>query len=176
MPPSSDEDLLLGEWACLGALAEEPSHGFALAKRLAPDGDLGRIWSLSRPLTYRSIDRLVTDGLVAAVRTEPGRAGGERTVMGSTPTGRRHLKAWLRRPVAHVRDLRSELLLKLELCDRLGIDPSGLLAAQRELVADVVRGLRASSDRDDAVRRWRIESATAAIRFLDWRARMVNDQ
>jgi DNA-binding PadR family transcriptional regulator len=176
MSDSSGDDLLLGEWACLGALAEEPSHGFALAKRLAPDGDLGRIWSLSRPLTYRSVDRLVADGLVSAVRTEPGRAGGERTVMAPTPTGRRRLRAWLGRPVSHVRDLRSELLLKLDLCDRLGVDPSALLAAQRELVADVVAGLRSSADRHDAVRRWRIESATAAIRFLDWRTKLVNGQ
>jgi hypothetical protein len=57
---SRNEDrLLLGEWACLGALDAGPSHGFALAEQLGPSGPIGRVWSLSRPLTYRAIDRLV---------------------------------------------------------------------------------------------------------------------
>ena len=32
--------MLLGEWACLGILAEAPAHGFAVAARLKPDGDI----------------------------------------------------------------------------------------------------------------------------------------
>ena len=54
MPRTTAEQLLLGEWACLGVLYQGPMHGFAIASRLKPDGDIGRVWSLSRPLTYRS--------------------------------------------------------------------------------------------------------------------------
>ena len=54
----STEQLLLGEWACLGILYPKPTHGFAIAARLKPHGDVGRVWSLSRALTYRSLDQL----------------------------------------------------------------------------------------------------------------------
>jgi DNA-binding PadR family transcriptional regulator len=166
--------VLLGEWACLGALAEQPAHGFAVAKRLAPEGDLGRIWALSRPLTYRAIDQLVAADLVAPVRTEPGRAGGSRTVLAPTAAGRRRLVAWLQEPVQHVRDLRTELLLKLELATRLGVDPAPLLGGQRAVVDRVVAGIAAQlaeSTERDPVLQWRYESALAAARFLDWAAR-----
>ena len=61
----SPDELLLGEWACLGLLYAMPSHGFAIAAELRSDADVGRIWSLSRPLTYRSLDQLVERGLVS---------------------------------------------------------------------------------------------------------------
>ena len=34
-------------------LVQQPAHGYDIATRLAPAGDIGRVWSLSRPLTYR---------------------------------------------------------------------------------------------------------------------------
>ena len=52
MTTVKDRPLLLGEWACLGILAEAPAHGYTVAQRLAPGGDIGRIWSVSRSLTY----------------------------------------------------------------------------------------------------------------------------
>ena len=55
-------ELLLGEWACLGVVAVAPTHGFAVAQRLRPEGDLGRVWSLSRALTYRALDHQSTMG------------------------------------------------------------------------------------------------------------------
>ncbi len=99
--------LLLGEWACLAALAEGRLHGFAIARRLAPDGDLGRVWTLSRPLTYRALTTLTERGLVRAVASEPGAGGPNRTVMALTPKGRRALEGWLATPVAHPRDVRA---------------------------------------------------------------------
>ena len=54
-----------GEWACLGASCiPAPTHGFAIAARLKPDGDVGRVWSLSRALTYRSLEQLAIRGYV----------------------------------------------------------------------------------------------------------------
>ena len=64
--------LLLGEWACLGILYPAPTHGFAIAARLKPTGDIGRVWSLSRALTYRSLDQLSTRGYIHAIGEEPG--------------------------------------------------------------------------------------------------------
>lgn len=157
---------LLGEWACLGLLVAGPSHGFALASRLAPSGDVGRVWSMSRPLTYRSLDQLTERGLAEQVGVEQGRAGGQRVVFGATRLGRSVLEAWLAEPVPHLRDLRSELLLKLMVLDLLGRDPSSLLRAQRELVAIALALLERDAGRD-VVGLWRAESAAAALRFLD---------
>lgn len=162
----TDGPRLLGEWACLGLLAVAPAHGFALASRLGPTGDVGRVWSMSRPLTYRSVDQLTERGLVEQVGVEPGRAGGQRVVLGVTRSGRSVLEAWLAEPVPHLRDLRSELLLKLLLLDLLGRDRSALLRRQREVVERARVLLEREAGRD-VVGLWRSESAAAAVRFLD---------
>ena len=166
-------ELLLGEWACLGILYEGPTHGFAVASALRPGGDLGRVWSLSRALTYRSLDQLADRGLVRAIAEEPGIAGGNRTVLAATRTGRAELRRWLAEPVEHLRDLRSELLLKLVIADRCSIDVTAMLHQQRSLVAELAAAISAApglpDDRTsvDVVTLWRHETSDAALRFLD---------
>ena len=58
MPRGRDE-LTAGEWAALALLTEEATHGFALARTMAPDGEVGRVWSLRRPLVYRALETLI---------------------------------------------------------------------------------------------------------------------
>ena len=55
----SPEELATGEWAVLAALAEGPTHGFAVARLLAREGDAGQIWTVKRALVYHSIDNLI---------------------------------------------------------------------------------------------------------------------
>ncbi len=168
MPRGRGERLLTGEWAVLGILAGGPAHGFAIGRRLVPSGDVGRIWSVSRPLAYRALDILQAQGLIEPLRSEPG-AGPHRTILRLTDEGQRRLDEWLSLPVEHIRDLRSELLLKLVLCDLNGIDPRALLQAQREALAPVFAALLDGEEApvSDPVRVWREESARAAARFLD---------
>lgn len=169
------DDLLLGEWACLGVLYKGPSHGFAIAARLKPDADIGRVWSLSRALTYRSLDQLAARHLIEPIGEEPGTAGPNRTILAATRRGRAQFRRWLRTPVEHLRDLRSELLLKIVLAAHNGIDITDTLVAQRARVAEFIAALDATGDtRDlpcdpsvDVVHLWRRESAAAAVRFLD---------
>lgn len=158
-------ELLLGEWACLGILDQGPTHGFAIAARLKPTGDVGRVWSLSRPLTYRSLDQLVARELVHAIGEERGIAGGNRTILAATPIGRARLRTWLSTPVPHLRDLRSELLLKLVLAEQCGVDVGALLDGQREVVESISSALVDAAD--DVVTLWRRESSEAARRFVD---------
>ena len=162
-------ELLLGEWACLGVLACGPSHGFEVARQLAADGEVGRVWTLTRPLVYRSLDQLGDRGLVRAVGEEPGVAGGNRTILDVTSGGRAELRTWLSVPVQHLRDLRSELLLKLVLADLNGVDAHDLLVHQRELVAErAVAAARLVERRPgDVVALWRRASASVASQFLD---------
>lgn len=159
-------ELLLGEWACLGVLYEGRTHGFAVASMLRPGGELGRVWSLSRALTYRSLAQLADRDLVRSVGEEPGIAGGNRTVLEATRTGRAELRRWLGAPVEHLRDLRSELLLKLVIAERCDIDLTPMLAHQRRIVAGLAAAMTVETQ-GDVVALWRHESSEAALRFLD---------
>jgi DNA-binding PadR family transcriptional regulator len=168
--PNSDQprEPSLGEWACLGILYDGPSHGWAIAARLRPDGDVGRIWSLSRPLTYRAIDQLTEREWAHPVGEEPGRAGPNRTIIAANRTGRARFRTWLHTPVPHLRDLRTELLLKLTFAERLDIDIGGMLDRQRELIDRQAEALAERIDDDrDVVALWRTEATRAAQRFLD---------
>lgn len=155
----------MAEEVCLALVAEGVDHGWAIGALLAPDGELGRIWSLSRPLTYRALDQLVEAGFVRRVGTEPGR-GRARTVVAVTPAGRRAARAWLDAPVAHLRDVRTELLVKLELRRRAGLPLAPLLDAQDAVFAPLVAALTGGRPPTDPVALWRRESARAVSRFL----------
>ena len=160
------QTLLLGEWACLGILYAAPNHGFAIAARLKPGGDIGRVWSMSRALTYRSLEQLAQRQLIHPIREEPGIAGGNRTILAATRTGRAHLRRWLATPVQHLRDIRSELLLKLVLADRCNIDITEMLHQQHQIIEQ--RGhLHHGDGPTDVVQLWRTESSNAALRFLE---------
>jgi DNA-binding PadR family transcriptional regulator len=166
---TSEHQLLLGEWACLGILYSAPTHGFAIAARLKPGGDVGRVWSLSRALTYRSLEQLAVRGYIQPVGEEPGIAGGNRTILAATRTGRAQLRKWLATPVVHLRDLRSELLLKLIIADICDIDVSDMLEGQHARITDMADAISAQIEQDpgDVVALWRSESSHAALRFLD---------
>ena len=167
---TTEQQLLLGEWACLGILYQSPAHGFAIAARLKPQGDVGRVWSLSRALTYRSLEQLANRGYIHAVGEQPGIAGGNRTILAATRAGRGQLRRWLNTPVVHLRDLRSELLLKLVVADLCGIDTGPMLAEQHDHIEQLAGAIADHVDDDgpvDVVDLWRIESSQAAVRFLE---------
>jgi DNA-binding PadR family transcriptional regulator len=164
----ADDELLLGDWACLGILCAAPSHGFAISARLRPTGDVGRVWSLSRPLTYRSLDKLLERELIHAVGEEPGIAGGNRTILAPTRLGRAAFRRWVTTPVSHVRDLRSELLLKLVLAELCSIDVTAMLRLQRHQLHETVAALDQHVDAGhDVVALWRAEASAGALRFVE---------
>jgi PadR family transcriptional regulator AphA len=160
------KQLPFAEFVCLTLITQKVSHGWALGDVLAPDGELGRIWSLSRPLTYRAIDGLVDKGLITRTGQAAGR-GRDRVLLAPTPAGRRLARKWLDTPVEHLRDVRIELLVKLSLRERVGLDNTILLAAQQELFATTIDVLTSGHVDDDFVDLWRRESARAVRRFLE---------
>jgi molybdopterin-binding protein len=166
MPRSASPPLPLAEAVCLVLITQGLAHGWAVGTALAPDGELGRIWTLSRPLTYRAIGELVDAGLVVRRGQVAGR-GRDRVVLAPTAAGRRVAKRWLDTPVEHLRDVRTGLLVKLCLRSRAGLDNSPLLHAQRQAFAPAIEALVSSDPHDDLVDVWRRESAGAVRRFLD---------
>lgn len=163
--------LSLAENVVLGLIAEGASHGFAVARVLQPDGEMGRVYALARPAVYRSIERLVDAGLVQALGVEPGNRGPKRTPLRVTDAGSAVLESWLARPVGHVRQMRTELLAKLALLHRLGRDPTPLVDAQLPPIRRIVEGLAAQEQRatgfDHTLALWRLRSGQAALRFLE---------
>jgi molybdopterin-binding protein len=165
-PGQPAKQLSFAESVCLALISQKVSHGWGLGSLLGPGGEIGRIWSLSRPLTYRAIDGLAEKGLISRRGQAPGQ-GRDRVVLAPTAAGRRAAALWLDTPVEHLRDVRTELLVKLLLRTRAGIDNRGLLERQTDLFAPTIGALTSSGPDDDLVDVWRRESARAVRRFLD---------
>jgi PadR family transcriptional regulator AphA len=167
--------LSLAEWIVLALIAEQPRHGFAVASLTAPDGAVGQAWHVPRPIVYRAITALTDLGLTVPAGTEQGGRGPQRTVVAATADGDASVRRWLRRPVEHLRDTRSELLVKLALLGRRGWSSGPLITAQRRIFtrreAELRAQRRGTSGFERLVLTWRRESARAALRFLDEVAR-----
>lgn len=170
MPRRDAGELSAREWAVLALCAERPAHGFALAVRLGPEGEVGVVWAVPRPLVYRALERLERLGLVDERGTEESPSGPPRRVVGATTAGRARVRAWLQEPVDHVRDARHLLLLKLLFLDRNGGDRAPLVRAQAERYGEIERRLERrlpeAEGFDRVLLAWRLESARAATRFL----------
>jgi DNA-binding PadR family transcriptional regulator len=163
--------LSLTEWLVLCLGSEGPTHGFAIARLLSSQGELGQVWRVPKPVIYRGLARLEQLGLVRIVGEQPTNLGPVRSLVEATPEGRKAAAGWLGTPVRHIRDVRSELMVKLALLDRAGADPRGLLAAQREQLAPIGAALAerlvGADGFDRTLTRWRFETVSAALRFLD---------
>lgn len=163
-------ELSPGEWAVLGVVSEQPTHGFAVAQLLAENGELGHVWSVRRPMVYEALKKLLAQGLLKEQGTQRTGVGPARTILAVTPAGRRALHGWLVAPVEHVRDVRSMLLLKLALLARVGGDPLPLLSAQQARLRPQLESLRQVRDRAEGFHRvlaeWRLESSRATQRFV----------
>ena len=156
----------LAEHVCLALVAQGVSHGWALGSALAADGEIGRIWTLSRPLTYRAVEGLVDKGLVVR-GTSVGGHGRDRVLLKPTAAGRRSTRRWLDTPVQHLRDVRIELLVKLALRRRAGLEIQSLLHAQQQAFDAAITELTSTAPDDDIVDVWRREHARAVRRFLE---------
>ena len=160
----------LAEWVALAILSRQPAHGFAVAQLTAAGGALGRVWQIPKAVVYRAIGRLLDAGLITPEGTEPG-LGPQRTLYAATEEGQAAAARWLYLPAEHVREIRSELLLKLALLDRAGQDPAALLRAQRLVLEPLVAAIESrragSAGFDSVILAWRRATAVAALDFLD---------
>ncbi|MDQ1535007.1 MAG: hypothetical protein QOF28_2768 [Actinomycetota bacterium] len=162
-------ELSLADWVVLGVVAERPTHGWPVVRELAPDGGLGRVWTVSRPLVYRSLATLISAGLLEESGEGARERGPQRTIVRATRRGRAALRRWLEQPVDHVREVRSELLVKLALLDRAGRTSEALVERQLERLAPVfaaVSGKPTGEGFESVLATWRREQALAVQRFL----------
>jgi PadR family transcriptional regulator AphA len=153
----------------LAVVAEEPTHGWPVVRALRADGQLGRVWTVARAVVYRSLSTLLAAGLIEECGAEPGTRGPQRTIMRTTRAGNAALRKWLDTPVSHVRDVRTELLLKLAVLDRAGRPTHDLVVRQLAELEPVIRAVSTKPTGegfDPVLARWRKEQALAVERFL----------
>ena len=72
---------------------------------------------------------------------------------------------WLDSPVTHLRDVRTELVLKVMLRDRMELALAPFLALQHEVFDPLIASINKDAS-DSPVNLWRRESANAVKRYL----------
>jgi DNA-binding PadR family transcriptional regulator len=168
--PDSERRLSLAEWIVLCLVREEPTYGLILVGLLAREGPVGQVWSVPRAMVYRALQRLELLGLVQTIGEQRTSQGPVRSLYEATAAGQQAVGTWLRTPVEHPRDVRSELLVKLALLDRAGTDSRELLQAQQDRLAPVAAALegrlRDTTGFEHTLALWRHEAMAATLRFL----------
>ena len=91
--------------------------------------------------------------------------GADKVVVSATAKGKSHVAAWLDEPVAHLRDVRTELVVKMMLRQRAGLPVAVFVSRQRRHFEPVFRAIE-KSGADTPVDAWRRESASAVKRYL----------
>jgi DNA-binding PadR family transcriptional regulator len=179
MPDPPERPLSLIEWVVLCVACEKPTYGFAIAGLFSRGGGLGRAWQVSKPSIYRAIPRLERLGLVRATGQQHSEDGPARWMVTATSAGRNAARVWLRTPVVHGREVRSELLIKLALLDRAGDDPQDLLARQLAafgpLAAALEDRVHGTTGMEHTLALWRHEMMLGTLEFLDqaaWQAEL----
>lgn len=163
--------LSTSDWAVLAFLGEGAAHGFRVAAVFAKAGELGRVWTIQRPQVYRAIEHLEAYDFLSAIKQEPGDNGPLRTLYAPTASGQKALEVWLKTPVLHLRDGRSDLILKLIFTERRKLDAEPLLSAQHQHFSTILDTYETDLERTVEPKRialeWRVQAARAALRFLE---------
>ena len=166
------QDAQLARNVVLALVVHTPRHGWAIHEELSPTGDIGRAWTLSRQLVYRAIDTLVEDGLVKRATPKDG-GGGDKVIISPTAAGKRTAMLWLDSPVTHLRDVRTELVLKVMLREKMKMPLDSFLSLQHEVFDPLITSINKDAS-TSPVNLWRRESANAVKRYLSRLERNMN--
>ena len=163
--------LTAAQCAILGLLHDRPAHGYDLQHWFVGDGDLGAVLPLEQASLYAALKELAPRGLIAGTEAREGLRP-PRTVYALTPAGQHTLEQWLKQPVARLRQVRLDFLVKLYLLRRRGkAQLRALVDAQIAACLDYLADLeaRAAALDPEEFGYLVIESRTSAARStLDW--------
>lgn len=158
-------ELTLESGLCLGLIRNGCDHGYVIAQRFLPEGDIGQIYTLSRPAVYRELQYLERVGLLLSSEAR-GNRGQKMRMLRLSKRGSQIAQQWMTSPVSHIRDVRTEFLAKVILTQEAGDDVVSLVRAQRDFFRDTFDALL--QDREESVVAiWRREQVRAVSRFLD---------
>jgi DNA-binding PadR family transcriptional regulator len=163
--------LSLGEYAILGVLRERPMHGYEIARRFSADLDLGLVLPMDMSNVYALLKDLHEQGLLEGRREVAGLRP-PRTVFHLTPEAEKQFLHWLEEPVNRLREVRSDLLVKLHFCREIGAHCTlRLLDAQctsSRAYLDRVAALAAEAQAGSFERLVRNSKVSAARGTLAW--------
>ncbi len=165
MESVQNSQLSLIEATCLALIDQGATHGYDIAKRFHPEGDIGEVFTQTNPVVYRALKSLEAAQLVKSTDALGVRKQ-LKFALTVTAEGERVLRSWLNAPAIHIRDLRTEFLVKLHLRELAGLKQRKFIALQRDALENVLSHLLANPSRS-AVAIWRREQARAVARFLD---------
>ena len=165
METIQNNSLSLVEATCLALTDQGSTHGYDIAKRFHPDGDIGEIFTQTNPVVYRALKSLEAAQLVTSTDALGVRKQ-LKFALSVTENGERVLHSWLNAPAMHIRDLRTEFLVKLHVRELAGMEQGKFISLQRDALGQVLSRLLADPSRS-AVAMWRREQARAVARFLD---------
>ena len=165
MESIQNSQLSLIEATCLALIDQGATHGYDIAKRFHPEGDIGEVFTQTNPVVYRALKSLEAAQLVKSTDALGVRKQ-LKFALTVTAEGERVLRSWLNAPAIHIRDLRTEFLVKLHLRELAGLKQRKFIALQRDALENVLSHLLANPSRS-AVAIWRREQARAVARFLD---------
>lgn len=165
MESVQNSQLSLIEATCLALIDQGATHGYDIAKRFHPEGDIGEVFTQTNPVVYRALKSLEAVQLVKSTDALGVRKQ-LKFALTVTTEGERVLRSWLNAPAIHIRDLRTEFLVKLHLRELAGLKQKKFIALQRGALENVLSHLLANPSRS-AVAIWRREQARAVARFLD---------
>ena len=165
MESLQNSQLSLIEATCLALIDQGATHGYDIAKRFHPEGDIGEVFTQTNPVVYRALKSLEAAQLVKSTDALGVRKQ-LKFALTVTAEGELVLRSWLNAPAIHIRDLRTEFLVKLHLRELAGLKQRKFIALQRDALENVLSHLLANPSRS-AVAIWRREQARAVARFLD---------
>jgi len=173
---AEDRELTAPEYAALGLLAAEPQHGYELARRWQA-GPLAEVAPTEQSVLYGYLRTLEGRGLLDWEEIRVGNRP-PRRIFSASELGWEVLRPWLRSPVARMREVRSDLLLKIYVLQL--IDPDGeprLLARQVAVCELYLQDAQARLGEAEGFARLVWESKeTAARATLTWlRSRLPDD-
>jgi PadR family transcriptional regulator, regulatory protein AphA len=169
--PRTKTYLSPAEYGILGLLCDKPAYGYELQRHLSGNRGLGRVCPVESGMVYASLKSL--SGLELIDGTWDNSTYPPKAIYTATDLGEATFQRWLMTPVARIREVRLDFLIKLFFALKEGdlartlID--GQIAATREY-ADEIAEERRTLDNDpagfDAIV---LDSKASAARItLDW--------
>jgi len=117
------------EYALLGLLYNQPSHGYDLHQKLATE--LGFVWHISQSQAYNILKRLEKQGDISSTLVEQEKLPA-RQMLAITEQGREKFRQWFAAPSGYsIRSIRLEFLTRLYFAQNICPEKiAGMLAQQ----------------------------------------------
>jgi PadR family transcriptional regulator AphA len=170
--PRTKTFLSPAEYAVLGLVRAKPAYGYELQRHLSGDRGLGRVCPVEPAMVYAILKSL--SGLELIDGVWDNSAYPPKAVYTATEHGYSTFERWLRRPVARMREVRLDFLIKLYFA--LKEDPelaqellTAQLSATRKYAAEIAREQKALDAEADSFDSIVLESKASAARITrDW--------